>query len=249
MTTDRMSKIVLQKALALAGVASRRRAEGLITAGRVKVNSRSVTKLGSRVDIGADKITLDGKPLSFESKVYFLLNKPAGIVSTAHDDRGRKTVVDLVSSRERLVPVGRLDVDSTGLILLTNDGELTYELTHPKFEHAKEYEALIQVPHDWDKKSVEAALKKFVHPMRLAHGFKASPAQAKILSQESNDRYWVSINLHEGRKHQVRQMINSIGASVVELKRVRMGPIKLDDLGIGKYRALTEQEISLLKKR
>ncbi|OGY92251.1 MAG: hypothetical protein A3H70_03355 [Candidatus Komeilibacteria bacterium RIFCSPLOWO2_02_FULL_48_11] len=242
-----MTKIVLQKALALAGVASRRRAEGLITAGRVKVNGQLVTKLGSRVALEADKITVHGKPLLFEPKVYFLLHKPAGIVSTARDDRGRKTVVDLVPSKERLVPVGRLDVNSTGLILLTNDGELTYELTHPKFEHDKEYEALIQVPHDWDKKRVEAALKKFVHGVRLAHGFKASPAQAKILNQKSNDRYWVSITLHEGRKHQVRQMINSIGASVVELKRVRMGPINLGDLAIGKYRPLTEAEIKLLK--
>lgn len=241
-------KIVLQKALALGGVASRRAAEGLITAGRVKVNGALVTKLGSRVDVEADKITVAGKPLSFERKVYFLLHKPSGIVSTARDDRGRQTVVDLVPSRERLVPVGRLDVNSTGLLLLTNDGELTYRLTHPKFEHAKEYEALIQVPHDWDIKSVENALKKFVHGIRVAHGFKTSPAQAKILSQKSNDRFLVSITLHEGRKHQVRQMINSIGASVVELKRVRMGPIKLGDLAIGKWRQLTELEIASLKK-
>lgn len=243
-----MSSIVLQKALALAGVASRRAAEGWITTGRVKVNNRLVTKLGSRVDIEADKITILGKPLSFERKVYFLLHKPAGVVSTAKDDRGRKTVVDLAPSQERLVPVGRLDVNSTGLLLLTNDGELTYKLTHPKFEHEKEYEALIQVPHDWDKKSVEVALKKFVHPMRLVGGFKASPAQAKIISQKSNDRFLVSIILHEGRKHQVRQMIDSIGASVIELKRVRLGPIVLGDLGIGQYRPLTEAEIKLLKK-
>lgn len=241
-------KIVLQKALALSGIASRRAAEGLIIAGRVKVNSRLVTKLGSRVDVEADKITVTGKPLIFERKVYFLLHKPSGIVSTARDDRGRQTVVDLVPSQERLVPVGRLDVNSTGLLLLTNDGELTYRLTHPKFEHEKEYEALIQVPHDWDIKSVEAALKKFVHGVRLVGGFKASPAQAKILSQKSNDRFLVSITLHEGRKHQVRQMIDSIGASVVELKRVRMGPIVLGDLGIGKYRPLSEEEIKLLKK-
>jgi len=238
----------LQKALALAGLASRRAGEGLITAGRVKVNGRVVTKLGSRVDIASDKITVNNKLLAFEPKVYFLLHKPLGVVSTARDDRGRGTVVDLVPSRQRLVPVGRLDINSTGLLLLTNDGELTHELTHPKFEHEKEYEALIQVPHDWDKKTVEGALKKFVHGIRLVGGFKASPAQAKILNQKSNDRYWVSIILREGRKHQVRQMIDSIGASVVELKRVRMGPIKLGDLAVGKYRALTEEEIKLLKK-
>jgi len=243
-----MAKIVLQKALALGGVASRRAAEGLITAGRVKVNGRLITKLGSRVDVEADKITVNNKPLAFERKVYFLLHKPAGIISTVRDDRGRRTVVDLVPSQERLVPVGRLDVNSTGLLLLTNDGELTFKLTHPKFEHEKEYESLIQVPHDWDIKSVEAALKRFVHGVRLVGGFKASPAQAKILSQKSNDRFLISIILREGRKHQVRQMIDSIGASVVELKRVRMGPIVLGNLGVGKHRALTEDEIKLLKK-
>lgn len=239
---------VLQKAIASAGLASRRAAEKLITSGQVRINGRVVTKLGTRVNGDKDKITVAGKPLPAAApRVYFLLHKPKGIVSTVRDDRGRKTVISLVPSRERMVPVGRLDINNSGLLLLSNDGELVYELTHPKFEHEKEYEVLIQVPHEWKKDNVKNALFRLRQGVRLVDGVKSYPAQSEIKEQISNDRYLVSLVIHEGRKHQVRQMINAIGASVVELKRVRLGPIQLGDLAVGKWRELTGEEIRQLK--
>lgn len=235
---------VLQKAIAAGGFASRRAAEKLITAGQVRVNGRVVTKLGTRVNGEKDKITVSGQPLvASAAKVYFLLHKPKGIVSTVQDDRGRKTVISLVPTRERVVPVGRLDINSSGLLLLSNDGELVFKLTHPKFEHEKEYEVLIQVPHDWKKENVKNALFRLRQGVRLVDGVKSAPAQSEIKEQISNDRYLVSITIHEGRKHQVRQMINAVGATVVELKRVRMGPIKLGDLAEGEWRELTAKEL------
>ncbi|MBI4122474.1 MAG: rRNA pseudouridine synthase [Parcubacteria group bacterium] len=244
-----MAGIVLQKALADAGVASRRSAEKLIAEGRVRVNGSVVRKLGTRVDLGRDAITLDGKRLAQPSRfVYFLLNKPAGVVSTVSDERGRETVLDLVPSRARVVPVGRLDVNTTGLLILTNDGDLVYELTHPKFEHEKEYEAVVQIPQDWDKDRFKSARGRMRHGLRIAGGFRTSPAKIAVLEQVTNDRYLISITIHEGRKHQVRRMIDSVGMSVVSLKRVRMGPIKLGDLPEGECRELADQEIRALKK-
>ncbi|MDP1709560.1 MAG: pseudouridine synthase, partial [Candidatus Komeilibacteria bacterium] len=237
-------RIVLQKALADAGVASRRAAEEMIMAGRVWVNGARVNKLGTRVNPATDKITVDKKPISTKPElVYFLLNKPLGVVATVHDTHNRPAAVELIPTKARIVPVGRLDINTTGLLLLTNDGDLVYRLTHPKFEHPKEYEVLIQIPHTWEQDSLKRASKKLAHPMRLTDGVVSSPAEVKVLEQRSNDRYLISLTIHEGRKHQVRQMINSIGASVVELKRVRMGPIVLGNLAVGKYRSLTEEEI------
>lgn len=245
-----MVKIVLQKALAGSGVASRRAGANLITAGRVQVNGRVITKLGTRVNPDKDTIAVDGKVIKATPvKVYFLLHKPQGYISTVRDDRGRKTVLSLVKSPVQLVPVGRLDINTTGLTILTNDGDLVYELTHPKFEHEKEYEALVQVPQDWRELGVTAALAKLERGVNIAGNFRTSPAKVKLLKQQSNDRYLVSVTLHEGHKHQVRQMINAVGMSMVELKRVRMGPLKLGNLGLGQYRELTPAEIALLKRQ
>lgn len=242
-------RIVLQKALADAGVASRRAAEAMIVAGRVWVNGARINKLGTRVDPAIDKITVDKKPVSQKQElVYFLLNKPVGVVTTARDTHRRRTAVELISTKARIVPVGRLDINTTGLLLLTNDGDLVYRLTHPKFEHPKEYEVLIQIPHSWDPDYLKKASKKLAQGVRLSDGVISAPAEVKILEQRSNDRFLISLTIHEGRKHQARQMINSIGADVVELKRVKMGPIVLGDLPIGKWRALTSEEINLLKK-
>ena len=244
-----MTKIVLQKALAQAGVASRRHAEEMIIAGRVWVNGEPARKLGARVDVAKDKITVDKKSLVFDTElVYFLLNKPAGVVATTSDTHRRDTVVDMIPTKERIVPVGRLDINTTGLLILTNDGDLVYKLTHPKFENEKEYEALIQIPQTWDKARLMEMLKRFVQGVRITGGFITSPAAAKIISQKTNDRYFVSLTIHEGHKHQVRQMINAIGASVVELKRTRMGTISLGDLPVGQWRKLAAEEIQELKK-
>ncbi len=244
-----MPRVVLQKALAQAGIASRRHAEELILAGRVWINNRQVRKLGTRVDVAIDKIIVDKKPLSFKTElVYFLLNKPAGVVATTSDTHKRLTVTAMIPTKERIVPVGRLDINTTGLLLLTNDGDLVYKLTHPKFENEKEYEALIQIPQTWDKPRLIEMLKKFVQGVYITGGFKTSPAKVKIISQKTNDRYYISIIIHEGHKHQVRQMINAIGASVVELKRVRMDSLSLGELPVGQWRKLTAEEIAALKK-
>ncbi len=241
--------IVLQKALAQAGVASRRHGEEMILAGRVWVNGEAARKLGTRVDVAKDKITVDKKPILFDTElVYYLLNKPKGVVATTSDTHRRDTVVDMIPTTERIVPVGRLDINTTGLLILTNDGDLVYKLTHPKFANEKEYEALIQVPQTWDKARTAEMVKKFVQGVYITGGFKTSPAKVSIISQKTNDRYLVSIIIHEGHKHQVRQMINAIGASVVELKRTRMGTMLLGDLPVGQWRKLNAEEIQELKK-
>ncbi len=238
---------VLQKVIAASGLASRRAAEKLIKAGAVRVNGRLATRLGTRV-AAPEEITVSGRPLPTAAPgAYFLLHKPKGVVSTVRDDRGRKTVISLVPIKERVVPVGRLDINSSGLLLLSNDGELVYKLTHPKFEHEKEYEVLIQAPHDWKKENVKNALFRWRQGVRLADGVKSRPARSAIKEQISNDRYLVSITIHEGRKHQLRQMVNAIGATVVELKRVAMGPIALGNLAEGEWRELTKEEIKQLK--
>ncbi|MBI2637022.1 MAG: rRNA pseudouridine synthase, partial [Parcubacteria group bacterium] len=156
-----MGRVVLQKAIADAGIASRRAAEKLISDGRVRVNGAVVTKLGTRVDVRRDRITINGKPLAHEGReVYVVLHKPKGVLSTAADDRGRKTVLDIVKTPERVVPVGRLDIDTTGLLILTNDGELVYEFTHPKFEHEKEYEAIVEIPGNWGAGLLKKGLER-----------------------------------------------------------------------------------------
>lgn len=246
--------MVLQKALATAGIASRRAAEKMILAGRVAVNGRIVKKLGTRVDEGRDRVAVDGKEIKRpDQAVYFLLHKPKGVLSTARpalrEGRGgRRTVVDLIPTAARVYPVGRLDMETSGLLLLTNDGDLAYRLTHPKFEHEKEYEVLIQTPHAWSEPHLKTALKKFERGVNIAKGFKTSPVQARIIKQVSNDRWLVGLIIHEGRKRQVRQMIDAVGASVVELKRVRMGSIKLGDLAMGSSRELTSKEVEELRQ-
>ncbi len=243
-----MGRVVLQKAIADAGIASRRAAEKLISDGRVRVNGAVVTKLGTRVDVRRDRITINGKPLAHEGReVYVVLHKPKGVLSTAADDRGRKTVLDIVKTPERVVPVGRLDIDTTGLLILTNDGELVYEFTHPKFEHEKEYEAIVEIPGNWGAGLLKKGLERLARGVFITTG-KTSPAKARLIRKIGAHQYLVSVTIHEGRKHQVRQMINVIGASVVSLKRVRMGPIELGALREGAYRALTAEEIASLKQ-
>ncbi len=244
-----MPGVVLQKAIADAGVASRRAAEKLIAAGKVKVNGAVVTKLGTRVDAEQDVILVNGKRIRRAGRMaYFLLNKPKGVVSTARDDRGRKTVLDIVKSPERIVPVGRLDIDTTGLLILTNDGDLVHELTHPKFEHEKEYEAVVESPGNWGEGLVKKNITRLESGIKITTG-RTSPAKTRLIRAQGAHQYLVVVTIHEGRKHQVRQMLNAVGFSVVSLKRVRMGPIALGTLREGAYRELTPQEVISLKKK
>ncbi len=227
----------LQKVLAKAGMASRRHAEELITGGKVKVNGKVVTELGTKVDAYKDKIQVNGKPIPPpEKKVYLLLNKPRGYVTTLSDERGRKTVIDLLEGVEqRVYPVGRLDYDSEGLLLLTNDGELTQALTHPKHQIKKTYLARVEGVPEPEK------LQAMTKGLQLEDG-PTAPAEVKIAGIQ-DDRALLQISIHEGRNRQVRRMCEHIGHRVLRLRRVRMGPLELDNLKPGEFRPLTKQEL------
>ena len=235
-------EVRLQKFLADAGVASRRKAEELILAGKVSVNGTVVTTLGTKVDDKTDEVSYNGKKVVPNTHfVYVMLHKPEGYVTTVKDQFDRPTVMDLVKKiPERIVPVGRLDYDSEGLLLLTNDGELTFALTHPSHEVEKEYE--VEATGDWAK-----ALPVLQGPMEL-DGVPLSPAKVKWMGQDGK-RSCFSIVIHEGRNRQVRRMCAIAGLNVVRLRRVREGSLRLDhQLKPGQWRDLTESEIALLKE-
>ncbi len=230
----------LQKILALAGYGSRRSCEEIILAGRVTVNGEPV-HLGSKADIHKDKIKLDGKlikpPEAFQ---YIALYKPRGVLSAVSSPDPRQTVIDLVPVNAHLYPVGRLDVDSEGLILLTNDGELANQLTHPRFEHEKEYRVLL-ARHPDDKQ-----LSAWRHGVVLEDGYHSSPVQVEIESH-SGKGTWVRVVMKEGRKRQIRDTCRQIGLPVVSIIRVRIGNLRLGTLKIGQWRQLTPAEIKSLK--
>ena len=237
-----MKEIRLQVALATSGVASRRKVEGFIREGRVKVNGKTVNEKGFRVRIPADRITFDGKPLILEKqKYYYVLNKPRGVLSTVKDERGRKKVSDYLPRKNaRLYPIGRLDKDTTGLILLTNDGELTYRLTHPKFGINRVYEARVEGIVNNDE---ILRLEKGV----IVEG-KIARAKKATLKKRSESFSVLSITLSEGRKREVRNMCRAIRHRVLDLKRVAYGPLKLGTLEEGALRPLSEAEISEEKR-
>lgn len=236
-----MAEERLQKVLAHAGVASRRRAEEMIVEGRVKVNGEVVTQLGSKVNPRRDIIQVDGQTIGRpEQPVYLLLNKPRGVLSAAHDVRGRKTVVDLVQTRSRLYPVGRLDLDSEGLLLLTNDGALALRLAHPRYEHEKEYRVLVAgVPG-------EEALSRLRSGVGLEGGW-TRPARVEV-ERVIGDSAWLRMVLREGRKRQIRRMLEAVGFQVLRLIRVRMGPLRLGNLAPGAYRPLTRSELAAIRR-
>jgi 23S rRNA pseudouridine2605 synthase len=225
----------LVKLMASAGVASRRASEELIKAGRVSVGGRTVTDPAR--DVGPDdQVTVDGRPVGPpERRVAYALNKPVGVVSTARDPQGRPTVVSLVPGEERLYPVGRLDADSSGLILLTNDGDLAYRLTHPRFEVNKTY--VVEVAH---APVGERALRALREGVELDDGLTA-PARVRRLRADR-----LEITIHEGRKRQVRRMCEAVGHPVSSLRRVAVGPLELGRLATGRYRRLTEEEVTAL---
>ncbi len=229
----------LQKVLAHAGVASRRAAEDLIAAGRVTVNGEIVSEMGRRV-LPTDGVSVDGVPVhGAERLIYLMLNKPSGFITTTNDPEGRPTVLALVRSNQRIYPIGRLDWDTEGLLLLTNDGELANRLTHPRFGVKKEYHALVSgYPN-------QIALRRLTEGMVLEDG-KTEPAIVKRLRQDK-DGIWIGIIIHEGRNRQVRRMLEEVGHPAKALIRMRVGSLVLDDLPSGAYRPLTSSEVESLR--
>ncbi len=227
----------LAKYLATAGVASRRAAERLIQEGRVAIDGQTVTDPARDVSDG-QRVALDDVPVGgAPAQVVLALNKPAGVISTAHDPQGRQTVLDLVESPGRLYPVGRLDIDTTGLILLTNDGHLAHRLTHPRFEVPKTYRALVA------RGPVrERALRALRRGVELEDGLSA-PAEVRQISSSL-----LELTLREGRKRQVRRMCEAVGHPVRRLERVAIGDLELGNLKPGSHRRLTRSEISALLK-
>jgi len=281
----------LQKLLARAGVASRRAAEEMIAAGKVRVNGVVVTEMGTRANPTTDKIEVDGRPLkvppitnSPEQFAYILLNKPAGIVTTAHDTHDRPTVLDIIYGRlpganqpgsntseaaartsqqtshapsrpprpnrrpdrseqpaiPRVFPVGRLDIDTTGLLLLTNDGDLTFRLTHPRFGVEKEYHALVR------GRPSSAAMQSLRKGVEI-DGEMTAPAKVDEIKQVGDDAV-LRIAIHEGRKRQIRLMCNAMGHPVISLQRVRFGPLLIGNLQPGQWRYLATHEIHALRR-
>ena len=222
----------IQKILSSAGVASRRKAEELIVAGRVQVNGKPAS-LGDRAEPGVDLITVDGEPIVAQAKRYLALNKPAGYVTTVTDTHGRPTVVDLVKVRERVYPVGRLDLHTSGLLLLTSDGDFAERVTHPSYEIEKTYIVRIARPLG------AAALRKLQSGIELEDG----PLRPAKVSITSDDRRTVEMTIHEGRNRIVRRALEAVGSRVVELRRTRIGPVDLGSLPSGKWRELTQAEI------
>ncbi len=230
----------LQKVMAAAGVASRRRCEELILEGAVRVNGRIVDELPAFVDPDVDVITVHGRRLQEPRRVYYLLNKPKDVICTSSDPRGRPRAVDLVPRGERVFCVGRLDADTTGLIILTNDADLTNLLTHPKYKVSKTYVA--KVAGFVDSQAVEK-LRKGVW---LAEG-KTGRAAVKVLRRGGHDSL-VEITISQGLNRQVRRMLAKVGLPVQSLKRTRIGGLGIEGLGVGRYRPLSKGEVAALKR-
>jgi 23S rRNA pseudouridine2605 synthase len=225
----------LAKYLAHAGVASRRASEDLIRAGRVTVGSETVVDPATDVDHDSD-VRVDGEPAAKEKRVVYMLNKPKGVVSTASDTHGRPTVVSLIGSSKRLYPVGRLDTDTTGLILLTNDGELANRLTHPRYEVPKTYRAALA------GRPTEGELKRLRAGIELDDGL-THPAKVRRVGDRE-----LELTIHEGRKRQVRRMLETVGHPVQTLERIAFGPLTLKGLKPGDHRRLTPAEVERLWK-
>ena len=233
----------INKYIALCGLASRRKAEELILAGRVTVNDEVMTELSYKVDEENDIVKVDDKLIKEENKlVYILLNKPEGYITTVKDQFDRPSVLDLVSDiKERVYPIGRLDYETSGLLLLTNDGDLTYKLTHPKHEVDKTYVARVK------GKLTKEEIERFKTGLKI-EDYTTAPAKLKVIKyDEQRDSSLLEIKIHEGKNRQVRKMCKAINHPVLRLRRSAMGKIKIGDCEIGKYRYLTEDEIKYLK--
>ncbi len=231
----------LQKFMAECGIASRRACEQLIEQGRVKVNGETA-ELGMKVDPSKDKVVFDGRVLNAHSEknVYIMMNKPRGYLTTAKDELGRKCVIDLLDGvRERVVPVGRLDRDSEGLLLLTNDGDLVYRLTHPKHHVPKIYTCVVK---GMPKKE---QIEKLCGPLEI-DGYVTNSTKVEI-AKVKEDRTNLTFTLHEGRNRQIRKMCEKVGLEVLRLKRVAVGELRLAEVKAGKWRFLDDDEVEYLK--
>lgn len=236
----------LQAYLAQSGVASRRNVIAELEAGKVKVNGDIVRIPSYPIYPGKDEVTYEGQPVTLSSnKLYFIFNKPRGVITTTQDTHGRKTVLDFFKHvKERLYPVGRLDQDTTGLLLMTNDGDMAHKLMHPSFGVTKTYEALID--REISNEDVEQ-LKKGVMIKDEEREFQTAPCQIKVLNAREG-KSKIEIELHEGHKRQIRLMFKSLGMNVIYLHRKFYGPLNLKGLTPGKFRPLNQQEILLLKQ-
>jgi 23S rRNA pseudouridine2605 synthase/23S rRNA pseudouridine2604 synthase len=229
-----MTLMRLQKFLSAAGVCSRRKAEDLIRAGRVRVNGQVVVALGAKTDPQTDRVSVDGQAVRpAERMIYIALNKPRGYVCSCRH-AGKKIVLDLVDVSERVYPVGRLDKESTGLLLLTNDGRLHLKLSHPSFDHEKEYEVVVERPIS------DGALRRMAEGMPILNT-RTRPAVVHRIGERH-----FRIVLKEGRNRQIRRMVSRLGNEVVELRRIRVAHIRLDRLPEGKWRHLTDPEVRAL---
>lgn len=232
----------LQKVISQAGVASRREAEKLIKEGRVVVNGKVVIELGTKVDINKDKVSVDGKLIGSQENIYIIMNKPKGVITSVKDDRGRKTVIDLLEGiSQRVYPVGRLDYNTEGLVLLTNDGELTNSLIHPKYKVYKTYIAKVQGIPSEDKLDILRI------GVKLEDGVTA-PAKVNVLDIDpSHNITTFEITIHEGKNRQIRRMCDAIGYPVKNLKRIKFASLTLVGLRRGQYRLLSIDEVESLK--
>jgi 23S rRNA pseudouridine2605 synthase len=234
-----MAKQRLQKFLASAGIDSRRKCEELILRGVVQVNGQVIDKIPAFVNPEEDVVTVAGKRVRPARKVYFLLNKPKGVICTSRDPQGRKKAIDFINCRERIFCVGRLDADTTGIILLTNDSELANRLTHPKYKMPKTYLANVKGRVDG------VAVEKFKRGIWLAEG-KTARSSVKILKR-SHKESLIEITIRQGLNRQIRRMLAKVGYKVIWLKRTHIGKLNLRGLGVGKYRELSSSEIAYLK--
>lgn len=236
-----MPKERLQKILAQAGYGSRRSCEELIKAGRVTVNGKAAI-IGQKADLNSDQINVDGVAIpAAEKLVYIALNKPRNVISAASSPDPRRTVRDMVDVSERIFPVGRLDADSEGLIILTNDGELTNRLTHPRYGHEKEYHVLIA------KRPDDKQLETWRRGVILEDGYKTAPVEVYFL-KTSGKGAWIKVIMKEGRKRQIRETGMRIGLPVVRILRVRIGQLELGHMKSGEWRYLSAEELELLQR-
>ena len=229
----------LQKYLAKCGIASRRKCEEIILEGKVRVNGNTVTELGTKINPEVDTVEVEGKVISSEKKVYILLNKPVGYVTTMSDEKERPTVMELLEGvKEKVVPVGRLDMFTSGLLLLSNDGDFVYKVTHPKHETTKTYIVKTRgVPRESDLEKLRVGVK--------IDNYITSPAEVNLLLKDNTNnisRIWIRI--HEGRNRQVRKMCEAIGLSVIALKREGVGNLTCEGVERGKWRYLTDEEVT-----
>ena len=238
-----MEEIRLQKYLAEAGIASRRKSEELIINGKIKVNGRIVTELGTKINVNKDKVEYEGKIIkTSQENVYILLNKPIGYVTTVKDQFNRDSVLDLVKVKQRIVPVGRLDMYTSGALILTNDGDFVYKVTHPKHEIEKTYTVTIKGIIQTDE------VEKLRKGIKI-EDYTTKPAKVKILkTDKEKNQSRLEITIHEGKNRQIRKMCEAIGYKVLALHRSKIAGISIKDIPLGKWRYLKKEEIEKIKR-